>query len=131
MSSRHRAHARQKAMQRTSVVGALVNLLLAIGKIFFGMIGNSQALVADGIHSFADLSTDFMVWLAARYSNQPADDNYPYGHARIETLFTVVLGIVLLVTAAGIAWDSVQRLLNPELLLRPAPVVLLIAAVSI
>lgn len=131
MNSRHRAHTRQKAMQRTSVVGALVNLLLAIGKIFFGVIGNSQALVADGVHSFADLSTEFMVWFVARYTSQPADTKYPYGNARIEALFTLVPGIVLLAIAAGIAWGSIQHLLNPELLLRPSPVVLLVAAVSI
>ncbi|HZJ94996.1 MAG TPA: cation diffusion facilitator family transporter [Thiopseudomonas sp.] len=125
------ARDRDKAMRKTSVVGAIVNLALTVLKIIFGVIGQSHALIADGIHSLADLSTDVMVWFAAKYSNQPADKEHPYGHARIETAFTVGLGVVLIITAIGIVFDSAQRLLNPELLLQPTPVVLLIAAISI
>lgn len=125
------AQARNKAMRETSVVGAIVNLALTIAKVFFGIIGQSHALIADGVHSLADLSTDVMVWFAAKYSNQPADKEHPYGHARIETAFTVGLGVVLIITAIGIVLDSAQRLLNPETLLHPTPIVLLIAAVSI
>jgi cation diffusion facilitator family transporter len=72
-----------------------------------------------------------MVWFAAKYSNRPADKEHPYGHARIETAFTVGLGVVLIITAGGIVLDSAQRLLNPETLMHPTPVVLLIAALSI
>ncbi len=118
-------------MRRTSVVGAIVNLVLTILKVIFGIVGQSHALIADGVHSLADLSTDLMVWFAAKYSNQPADKEHPYGHARIETAFTVGLGVVLIITAIGIVIDSAQRLLNPETLLQPTPIVLLIAAISI
>lgn len=131
MNSQQRAQARDKAMRKTSVVGAIVNLVLTVVKIIFGIIGQSTALVADGVHSLADLSTDLMVWFAAKYSNQPADKDHPYGHARIETAFTVGLGVVLIITAIGIVVDSGQRLLNPETLLQPTPIVLLIAAISI
>jgi cation diffusion facilitator family transporter len=72
-----------------------------------------------------------MVWFAAKYSNRTADKARPYGHARIETAFTVGLGVVLIITAIGIVVDSAQRLLNPETLLQPTPVVLLVAALSI
>lgn len=131
MNARQRAAARQQAMRRTSIVGALVNLVLTVGKIIFGIVGQSHALIADGIHSLADLSTDLMVWVAAKYSNQPADEKHPYGHARIETLFTVALGLVLILTAAGLAWDAADRLLNPESLMQPTAIVLLIAFISI
>lgn len=130
MNSRQREE-RQRAMRNTSIVGALVNLALTIGKVFFGIIGQSHALIADGIHSLADLSTDLMVWVAAKYSTQPADEQHPYGHARIETMFTVVLGVVLILTAGTIAWDAANRLLNPESLLHPTPIVLIVAFVSI
>ena len=123
--------ARQKAMCNTSLVGALVNATLTFGKIIFGFIGHSHALLADGLHSLADLSTDLMVWFAAKYSNQPADQEHPYGHGRIETAFTVLLGVVLMVTAAGIMWDAGKRLLEPETLLIPTQIVLWVAALSI
>lgn len=131
MTAQQLAHARDKAMRKTSVVGAIVNLALTVVKIIFGVIGQSHALIADGVHSLADLSTDLMVWFAAKYSNQPADKEHPYGHARIETAFTVGLGVVLILTALGIVYDSGQRLINPETLLQPTPIVLLIAAISI
>lgn len=131
MGVRQSAQARDKAMRQTSVVGAIVNLVLTIAKVVFGIIGQSHALIADGVHSLADLSTDMMVWLASKYSNQPPDKEHPYGHARIETAFTVGLGVVLIVTAVGIVVDSARRLLNPETLLQPTPIVLLIAAISI
>ena len=131
MSGQQSAQARNKAMRTTSIVGAIVNLILTIAKVVFGIIGQSHALIADGVHSLADLSTDLMVWFAAKYSNQPADKEHPYGHARIETAFTVGLGVVLIITAIGIVVDSAQRLLNPETLLQPTPIVLLIAAISI
>ncbi|WP_205340309.1 cation diffusion facilitator family transporter [Denitrificimonas caeni] len=131
MDAQQHAQARQKAMRNTSVVAAIVNLALTIAKVFFGIVGQSHALIADGIHSLADLSTDLMVWFAAKYSNQPADKEHPYGHARIETAFTVGLGVVLIATAIGIVVDSAQRLLNPELILQPTPIVLLIAFISI
>ncbi len=132
MSPNHqRAQARQQAMRRTSIAGALVNLVLTIGKVFFGIIGNSQALIADGIHSLADLSTDLVVWFAAKYSNEPADEQHPYGHARIETMFTVLLGAILIITAGGIVWDAAERLISKEGLLTPTPIVLLIAFMSI
>lgn len=131
MSDLQSAQARDKAMRNTSVVGAIVNLALTILKVIFGIIGQSHALIADGVHSLADLSTDLMVWFAAKYSNQPADKEHPYGHARVETAFTVGLGVVLIITAIGIVVDSAQRLLNPETLLQPTPIVLWIAALSI
>ena len=131
MDAEQRAQARDQAMRNTSVVGAVVNLVLTVVKVIFGIVGQSHALIADGVHSLADLSTDLMVWFAAKYSNQPADKEHPYGHARIETAFTVGLGVVLIVTAAGIVFDSAQRLLNPETLLQPTPIVLLIAVISI
>ncbi len=131
MNSQQRAQTRDKAMRNTSIVGAIVNLVLTVVKVVFGIIGQSHALIADGIHSLADLSTDLMVWFAAKYSNQPADKEHPYGHARIETAFTVGLGVVLIITAIGIVVDSAQRLLEPETLLQPTPIVLLIAAISI
>lgn len=131
MNAQQRAQARDKAMRHTSIVGAIVNLVLTVAKVIFGIIGQSHALIADGIHSLADLSTDLMVWFAAKYSNQPADKEHPYGHARIETAFTVGLGVVLIITAIGIVVDSAQRLLNPELILQPTPIVLLVAFISI
>ncbi len=126
-----RRKAREQAMRRTSVVGAVVNLGLSVVKVGVGIVGHSAALVADGIHSLSDLATDVMVWFAATYSNQPPDREHPYGHGRIETALTVALGAVLMLTALGLLVDAGQRALDSTRLPSPSPIVLVIAALSI
>ncbi|MCP4981755.1 MAG: cation transporter, partial [Gammaproteobacteria bacterium] len=77
---------RQKITQRVTLTGAAVNCVLAILQISFGLLGKSQALLADGFHTLSDLSTDFIVLYASRRAAKAADDDHPYGHGRIETL---------------------------------------------
>ncbi|MEE9492816.1 MAG: cation diffusion facilitator family transporter [Gammaproteobacteria bacterium] len=101
---------RYASIRKVTLVGSVVDLVLGLMKIFIGWLANSQALIADGIHSLSDLLTDFLVLYAAKHSHKEADENHPYGHGRIETLATVALGFALIVVAVGIAWDAIVRL---------------------
>ncbi|MBZ9537790.1 cation transporter [Modicisalibacter tunisiensis] len=96
---------------RVTIIGAVLDTLLGIAKILVGLAVGSAALVADGIHSFSDLLTDVFVVVATHFGRQEPDHNHPYGHGRIETLGTLLLGSVLLFVAGGIAWASLSRLL--------------------
>ncbi|MEE9396151.1 MAG: cation diffusion facilitator family transporter [Methylococcales bacterium] len=122
---------RSRAKKRVTLVAALVNLVLATGKVTVGIIGQSQSLVADGIHSFSDLLTDLFALVVIKYSGQGADKDHPYGHERFETVATVILGIFLIVVAVGIIWDGVHQLADPTLLKSPGYLALMAAAVSI
>ncbi|MFW2404524.1 MAG: cation diffusion facilitator family transporter [Gammaproteobacteria bacterium] len=117
--------------RRVTIVCALLNLFLSVVKVAVGVIGQSQALVADGIHSLSDLASDAMVLVAVKFSSQEADDEHPYGHARFETVATIGLGVLLLLVAAGIVTDAVDRISNPETLLEPGFLALSGAIVSI
>lgn len=97
---------RYRATRNITLVGALADFVLGILKLVTGYLATSQALLADGVHSLSDLATDFMVIWAAREASRAPDANHPYGHQRIETLGTIVLGIVLALVAVGIAWDA-------------------------
>jgi cation diffusion facilitator family transporter len=123
--------ARAEAISRTAVVGGVVNLILSLIKVVSGVLWHSQALVADGIHSFSDLLSDVLVWFAGRQSTQAPDREHPYGHGRYETLATLILGVFLLIVAIGIGWDAGERLFSPEELLRPHPLALVAALASI
>jgi cation diffusion facilitator family transporter len=114
-----------------TLVGALVNLLLAFVKLIVGYVGQSQALMADGVHSLSDLLSDGMVLFAAKHSARGADDSHPYGHERVETVITVALGVFLIAVGAGIAYDALRRVIEPELLLQPSLLALVVAGVSI
>lgn len=122
---------RYREMRRVTLVGSALDLTLGVLKMVFGYLANSQALIADGIHSLSDLATDFMVLFAAKHGSRDADESHPYGHGRFETLATVALGIALIIVAAGIAWDAIGRLFHPEALLQPGVWALVIATVSV
>ncbi len=122
---------RYREVRKVTLVGSAVDLLLGTSKIFFGVVANSQALIADGVHSLSDLCTDFLVLFAARHSHRAADKEHPYGHGRIETVATVVLGVALTVVAIGICYDAIRRLLAPELLLHPGVLALVVALISV
>lgn len=121
----------QRDAVRVTVVGAVLDFILGIGKIALGVIGSSQALVADGVHSLSDLLTDGVVLFAARAGSREADADHPYGHERIQTVATVFLGVTLIVVAAGIAWAAVDRLLSGEEIPVPGAVTLIAAGLSI
>jgi cation diffusion facilitator family transporter len=122
---------RTKLSKRVTLVGALVNILLSVVKVAFGIIAQSQALIVDGIHSFSDLLSDAMVWFASHHADQGPDEKHPYGHGRFETGATLGLGLLLILVAAGIVWDGTERLFSPERLLHPGPVALLVAIFSV
>ena len=122
---------RKKETNRITLWGVAVNLFLSIIKIFGGIFGQSQALLADGIHSLSDLASDAMVLIAVKHAGEDADEDHPYGHARYETLATVALGILLIGVAGGIAYDAILRLEHPDEIAIPALYTLIIAAISI
>jgi cation diffusion facilitator family transporter len=124
-------NSRYRDTRRVTLIGSAVDLSLGVAKIIGGLVGHSQALVADGVHSLSDLATDVLVLLAARHANVDADEDHPYGHARIETAATVGLGILLGLIGVGIGVDAVAMLLAPEPLMAPAAWGLAIAAVSV
>jgi cation diffusion facilitator family transporter len=84
--------------------------LLAAAKITAGLVGHSQAVVADGVHSLTDMATDIAILVGVRYWSVPADEDHPYGHQRIETLVTVGIGLALASVAVGMALHAIDLL---------------------
>lgn len=103
---------RLAAAQRVTWVSIIVNALLSTLQVVIGLFAHAQSLVADGLHSLADLIADIFVLIASRYSHNPADENHPYGHERIETVASLVLGVLLAATGAAILWSAIGRLQN-------------------
>ena len=122
---------RYKEIRKVTLIGSVVDLLLGVAKITVGYAAHSQALIADGFHSLSDLLTDFMVLFAAKHASRDADEDHPYGHGRIETVMTVVLGAALILVSIGIGYDAVRRLFEPDTLLHPGWLALLVAAISV
>ena len=114
--------------KKVTLIGAVTNFLLGLMKLMGGILFHSHALVADGLHSFADLVTDAMVLFASKYGSQAADDMHPYGHQRIETTATLLLAIILIITGIGMAWDSIYEIIHatnkiPKILAAPVALI--------
>jgi len=88
-----------KAGRSVTLVGALVNAFLILFKFLAGTFGQSQALIADAVHSISDLFTDFVVLLGLRMGRKAPDEKHHFGHARIETLASAIVGLALIATA--------------------------------
>ncbi len=113
-----------------TLVGMLVNLVLMLGKIMAGFLFRSAALVADGVHSFADLVSDLTVLLALRASRRPPDSNHPYGHESFETLGAVAVALFMLATGILIGRDAVLRLVGGQNM-QPSVLALVVALASV
>ena len=120
-----------RIIRNVTVVGSVVDALLALGKLTGGIAAQSQALIADGIHSVSDLATDFLVILAASHSSHEADSEHPYGHGRIQAIATALLAVSLAVIALGIAWDALSRLRGLGELMAPGWLAVAVAAISV
>lgn len=110
---------RKEITRRVALVGMTVNIFLTIAQIIGGIFTHSQALVADAMHTLSDLVGDIVVLFAAHHASKAADDNHPYGHGRIETLATVILGLLLSGVAVAILMQAWERLAGGAPLVTP------------
>ncbi len=99
---------------KTVIVGVIINMLLAAIKIISGIIGNSYALIADGIESTTDIFSSLVVWGGLKIASKPADGNHPYGHGKAESLSAVVVSLALLMAALVICIQSIREIITPH-----------------
>lgn len=110
----HRRSDRYHETQKSTWVSVWINFFLTVLQIVAGYFGRSQALMADGLHSLSDLLSDFLVLYANRESSRSADAAHPYGHARIETAATFILGVVLAGLGLALLWGAGAKLQDPS-----------------
>lgn len=119
------------AAQRCTWVSVGINLLLTVLQLAVGYFGRSQALIADGLHSLSDLLSDFLVLFANRQGSRHADARHPYGHARIETAATLLLGGALAALGVGLLVAAGIKLQDPASLQPVHPAALWVALLTL
>ncbi|MFO8141867.1 MAG: cation diffusion facilitator family transporter [Marinobacter sp.] len=124
-------HKEKHAASRVTIIGMFLDAFLGVIKVVGGTLFNSQALLVDGIHSFTDVVSDWVVLAVMHLSRKEPDADHPYGHQRIETLGTLLLGSILIAVGAALAWENILRLLAGEDLKVPGWPVLVVAAISV
>ncbi len=97
---------RGKEAQKITIIGMGVNFILAVIKFLAGLFGGSAALVADAIHSLSDFISDIVVIIGVKITSKPADEDHNYGHGKVETVSTVLIGIFLIVVSISLLRSS-------------------------
>jgi cation diffusion facilitator family transporter len=119
-----------KRIRSITNVGMGVNIALSALKLVVGLVGNSMALVADGIHSISDMATDLTVLIGIHFGSKEADSEHPYGHGRIETFASIVIALVLVVVGLGMVYKAGAYITESHET-HPGAAVILVAVISI
>jgi cation diffusion facilitator family transporter len=126
---------RDHITSQTVNLGMAVNIMLSIAKTVIGILGHSQALLADGINSVSDVIYYIAVKIFMRQAKKPADSEHPYGHRQLESISAIVVGAFILTTGIAIFFESINKIYDLATgfsQARTAPlIVVLIAAVTL
>ncbi len=94
--------------------GMAASGVLATVKLVAGLVGNSYALVADAVESFADIASSAIVWGGLAVSALPPDEVHPYGHGKAEPLAALAVGLMLVGAAVGITVKAAHEVIEPH-----------------
>jgi len=99
---------RETLAKKVAWISVISNIILTFGKIIVGLVGNSDAVFADGIHSAADVFASVIVLLVIKISNKPADKEHPYGHGKAEVIVSEIIGILLFLVAIYVVYEGIS-----------------------
>lgn len=99
---------------KTSVVTIIANVILAIVKIFAGIVGKSSAVLADGFHTLSDVLTTVVAVMGLKIASKSADDDHPYGHEKYEPIFGKAISLVLVITGFLIGYEALKILISGD-----------------
>ncbi len=99
---------------RASLLGLVVNLALALGKLGAGILGHSHALIADATESLGDVFGSLIVWRGLKIAARPPDTDHPYGHGKAEPIAAALVAVLLMMAGIGIAIQSIHEIRSPH-----------------
>jgi cation diffusion facilitator family transporter len=123
--------ARLQRSLRATFVGLAVNVALTIAKFLAGILGHSQALIADAVESLADIFSSIIVWRGLVVAEAPPDEDHPYGHGKAEPLAAAIVSAMLLFAAGSIAFHSLQGVAEPRVAPSPWTLIILVAVIAL
>ena len=118
-------------INRVSAVGILGNIILSAFKFVAGILGNSSAMISDAVHSTSDIVATVVAYFGAKFGRMKTDESHPYGHERIECIFTLFLGLILLATGLLIGYEAIVKITTESYGEEPEMIAIIAAVVSI
>lgn len=115
---------------RSAQTAVLMNAVLAMAKLIAGVVGNTYALIADAVESTADVFGSLVVWRGLHVSGREADEDYPFGYGKADSLAAAVVALLLIVSALLITVQAVREIRTPHLTPAPWTLIVLVAVVA-
>ena len=116
---------------KVTILSILLNIVLTTIKVLAGLLGNSSAIIADGLHSASDIITSIGILIGNKISRKPRDEEHQYGHEKAESLVSFILAVVLIIVSLKIGYDGAIKLLNINKIEVPSILPLIVALISI
>ncbi|MCR4626252.1 MAG: cation diffusion facilitator family transporter [Treponema sp.] len=104
---------RLKAISRTSMIGILVNVLIATVKIVIGLASSSLAIISEGINNATDAGSAMLAFIGSKLAGKKPDKKHPFGHGRMEYISALVIGILILYAGFSLIVDSGKGIFIP------------------
>lgn len=120
-----------KIANRVSVITIIINLVLSLIKFAVGFFANSQALISDAVHSASDVVSTIAVIFGINISSKKADSSHPYGHERIECIFSIILAVILFVTGLSLGVSAIRVIIDGSKIIIPGKIALVASILSI
>ena len=105
---------REKNVVKTSVIGVLTNILLAVFKMVIGLLSNSIAIVLDAVNNISDVASSVITIVGTKLAGKEPDKKHPFGHGRIEYLSAMVIAVIILYAGTTSLIESVKQIIKPE-----------------
>ena len=107
--------------RRAALASTAASAALALAKLAAGALAGSLALISEGAHNALDIGASALTYFAVREADKPADEDHPFGHAKIEAVAALAQTGFLLALAVGVAFEALRRLSEPEFRSTPTP----------
>ena len=104
---------REGIIVKTSILGIVVNVLLAVFKAGVGFVSNSIAVVLDAVNNLSDALSSIITIFGAKLANKKPDKNHPLGHGRIEYLSALIVAAIVLYAGLTSLIESVKKIIEP------------------
>jgi cation diffusion facilitator family transporter len=105
---------REKIIVRTSIIGIIANVLLAVFKAVIGFASNSIAIVMDAVNNISDAGSSLITIIGTKLAGREADKKHPFGYGRIEYMSAMIISVIVLYAGITSLIESVKKIINPE-----------------
>ena len=105
---------RERYGKVASIVGIIANIVLALSKIIVGALFGVISILADGLNNLTDCGSSVMSLVSFKLANKPADREHPFGHQRVEYVFSMAVAFLILMIAFELLKESIGKIISPS-----------------